>query len=389
MHSRNLMKTGVGVVALSLALGACGQKPAPAAEAPQGEATQAARATEGSEQSMRVTRIERRSLSEEIVATGRLVVREEAAVGSELSGFRVAEVYVDEGDQVEKGARLARLDGALLQAQIAQAEATMATQAATAEFKESQLARAESLGEAGAMSAEMIEMRRMEAAQARAAVNASEAAVNEMRVRQSRMTLRAPVAGVILERNLRPGEIATAGSMAPYFRIAREGLVELDAELPDTQLAHLEVGEKAFVSLPTGEVFEGEIRFLSPRVDERTGLGSARIELPYDEALRAGSFAEARFAGNQDEILTVLAGAVRYEAGGPVLMRVDENNVLQRAPVKLGERIGEYVQVVEGPPAGTRVLATGAAFQLEGDVIQPVENDEARGVANVGQAGQQ
>lgn len=384
MKSRNLMTIGAG--ALVLALGACGQKPAPAAEAPHNEQ---AKPADGSAQSMRVTRVEKRSLSDEIVATGRLVVREEAAVGSELSGFRVADVYVDEGDWVEKGDRLARLDGALLQAQIAQAEATLATQVATAEFKESQLGRAESLGEAGAMSKEMIEMRRMEAVQARAAVNASEAAVNEMKVRQSRMTLRAPVGGRILERSIRPGEIASAGGMTPYFRIARDGLVELDAELPDTQLAYLTVGEAARVTLPTGEVFEGKIRFLSPRVDERTGLGRARIELPYDDALRPGSFAEAHFEGNQDEILTVLAGAVRYESGGPVLMRVDENNQLHRAPVKLGERIGDYVQVLEGPNAGTRVLATGAAFSLEGDVIQPVEVDEARGIANVGQAGQQ
>ncbi len=388
MQPRNLMTISAG--ALALALGACGQKPAPAAEAPNGEATRSARASDGSAaQSMRVTRIESRSLSEEIVAKGRLVVREEAAVGSELSGFRVADVYVDEGDWVEKGARLARLDGALLQAQIAQAEATLATQAATAEFKESQLGRAENLGEAGAMSEEMIEMRRMEAVQARAAVDASQAGVNEMKVRQSRMTLRAPVGGMILQRTIRPGEIASAGAMTPYFRIARDGLVELDAELPDTQLAFLEVGEPAFVTLPTGEVFEGAVRFVSPRVDERTGLGRARIELPFDEALRPGSFAEARFEGNADEILTVMAGAVRYESGGPVLMRVDENNELKRAPVKLGERIGDYVQIVEGPPAGTRVLATGAAFQLEGDVITPVEVDEARGVANVGQAGQQ
>ncbi len=387
MQSRKVMTIGVG--ALALALGGCGQKPAPAAEAPVGQTAQPARANVGDAQSMRVTRVERRSLSEEIVATGRLVVREEAAVGSELSGFRVASVYVDEGDWVEKGARLAQLDGALLQAQIAQAEATMATQRATADFKDSQLARAESLGEAGAMSAEMIEMRRMEALQARASVNASEAAVNEMKVRQSRMTLRAPVAGMILERSIRPGEIASAGAMTPYFRIARDGLVELDAELPDTQLAHLSVGETAFVSLPSGETFEGVVRFVSPRVDERTGLGRARIELPYDDALRPGSFAEARFAGDTDEILTVLAGAIRYEAGGPVLMVVDDTNQLQRAPVKLGDRIGDYVQVVQGVEAGARVLATGAAFALEGDVIEPVDDNAARGVANVGQAGQQ
>ena len=358
---------GAGVIALTLH--GCGGKPAPAEEASAASAT----AANTNVQSMRVTHVELRDLSDQVLATGRLVVREEAAVGSELPGYRVAAVYVDEGDWVKQGQAMAKLDDALLQAQIAQAEATLATQKANVEFKKSQLQRAESLQLEGAFSKELLEQRRMEAASAEASLAASQAGVNEMKVRQSRMTLRAPVAGAVLQRALRPGDIS-GGSATPYFRIARDGLIELDAELPDTSLAHLKVGESAIVTLSTGETYTGKVRFISPRVDQNTNLGRARIELPYSADLRPGSFAEARFNAQSMGVLSVPASAIRYEAGGPSVMLVDETNTVRQTPVKLGQRTGDYVELVEGPPAGSRVLAIGSAFTLDGDVIKPADD---------------
>lgn len=367
--------TGAGV--MMFALHACGQKPAPAEE------TAAPKAARDS-QSMRVTRVEARDLADEFIATGRLVVREEAAVGSELPGYRVATVYVDEGDWVKQGQAMAKLDDALLQAQIAQAEATLATQRANVDFKKSQLSRAESLEQQGAFSKELLEQRRMETAGAQASLAASQAQVNEMKVRQSRMILRAPVAGMVLQRAIRPGEISTAAAATTYFRIARDGLIELDAEMPDAKLAYLKEGSPAVVTLTTGETVQGKVRFISPRVDQNTSLGRARIELPFDAALRPGSFAEARFGSSAASVLTVPAGAIRYEAGGPSVMLVNENNSVKQVPVKLGERSGDYVQLIEGPAAGSRVLAVGASFTLDGDVIQPIEEGAAQTVTAPG-----
>lgn len=375
MTSRTVMMAGAGLAALVLT--SCGQKPAPAAEA-TGEKPAA-----GDTQSMRVTRIVERSLTDDVAAQGRLVSREEAAVGSDQTGYRVQSVYVDEGDWVKRGQHLAKLDDTLLQAQIAQAEAQLATQKATLAFKDSQYDRAKTLTDEGAFSKEQLEQRRMESDIAKASLLSSEASVKEMKARQDRMILRAPVSGRILQRTIRPGDISMAGGSTPYFRIARDGLVELDAELPDSKLALLKEGDKATVTLASGEHFEGKVRFISPRVTESTSLGRARIELPFSDALRPGGFASATFAsgvGPQAKSkLTVPSSAVRYESGGPVLMVVDKDNKVSRAPVKLGERTGDYVEIVEGPPANTRVLAMGSAFTLEGDVITPLEDNGAAG----------
>lgn len=365
---------GVGMMAFTLH--ACGGKPAPAEEA------NATTDTSGL-QTMRVTQVELRDLSDEVLAAGRLVVREEAAVGSELSGYRVSAVYVDEGDWVKQGQPMARLDDALLQAQIAQAEATLATQKAAVDFRRSQLGRAELLSKEGAVSQAQLDQSRMEAASAEAALLASEANVNEMKVRQSRMVLRAPVSGMILQRTLRPGDIAAAGA-APYFRIARDGLIELDAEMPDAALSHVKIGDTVMVTLGTGEHIAGKVRFISPRVDLNTNLGRARIELPYDIDLRPGSFAQAKFNAAAAGVLTVPASAVRYEAGGASVMLVDDSNTVRQTTVKLGQRAGDFVELIDGPPAGSRVLATGSAFTLDGDVIRPIDNAAAPAAAAPG-----
>jgi HlyD family secretion protein len=369
-----------GVGMLSLGLFACGQKPAPAEEAAV-SASGSALADPGSGQSMRVTQIENRSLVGEVVATGRLVVREEAAVGSELTGYRVAAVYVDEGDWVKQGQAMAKLDDALLQAQIAQAEASLATQKANVDFKKNQLDRAVSLEKEGAFSKELLEQRKAETASAEAALLSSQAAVNEMKVREARMVLRAPVAGVVLQRTIRPGDISASVGASPYFRIASNGLIELDAELPDAKLSLMHEGTPATVTLTTGETVQGKVRFVSPRVDANTSLGRARIALPYNKSLRPGSFAEAHFNGAASDALTVLASAVRYESGGPSVMLVGDDNKVRQVPVKLGERSGDYVALVEGPPAGSRVLMVGSSFSLDGDLIQPIDGDAAPAAA--------
>jgi HlyD family secretion protein len=363
MTFRTMTLAGAGLAAL--AMSGCGQKPAPA-----GEREGAAQAAV---QSMRVVRVAMRDLSEDMIATGRLVVREEAAVSSELMGYRVQEVLVDEGDWVKQGQALARMDDTLLRAQIAQAEASLAQQKASAEFKRSQFERAQNLEAAGAFSKELLEQRRMEVMSADASVLAASALVQEMRAREARMVLRAPVAGQVLQRTLRPGDISSVGGATPYFRIARQGLVELDAEMPGASLDQLAVGEEAAVVLPSGKSVLGKVRFVSPRLEASTGLGRARIELPYDPDLRPGGFAEATFKGVAQSALTVPVSAIRYEAGGPSVMAVGDGGKVSKVGVRLGRRMGEYIQLLEGPASDTMVLATGSAFTLDGDVVLPVE----------------
>lgn len=348
--------------ALLVLLTACSQK-APTDQA--GAPAQSARAVS-------VTRVATRPIGGSFVASGLLVPFEEAAVNSELSGYRVTAVFVDEGDMVHAGQPLARLDPTLIEAKIAQAHAQVAQSQAKANQAQGEANRVRDLDGTGVLADEQIATRRGDAASAGAAVDVSRAQLKDLLTQRAQMVIRAPVSGVVLQRTIRPGAVASPGG-DPMFRIARDRRIELDAEVPEDTLATIQPGTPAQVSLPSGVGFAGSVRFVSPRIDSQTKLGRARIRLPIDPQLRAGGFARAEFQRAARTVTAVPEGAVQFEASGPLLVVIDANNHAHRQPVRTGARAGGWVELLQGPPAGSRVAMGGGAFLLEGDLVRPVD----------------
>lgn len=341
---RSTTSTVIAVLLATTALAGCGEKEAAPADAAATAPT------------VSVTTVQRRVLGGGVSASGALVSREEAAVGSELSGFRVASVSADEGDWVRAGQALAQLDDTLLRAQIDQ-------QAAQTAQAEAQAARVAELDNEGIISKEQIETRRFQAL-------AAKAALAEMKTRQSRMTIRAPVTGRILERTVRPGDVA--GGSTTWFRIARDGLVELEAQMNETDVARIRPGQGVQVTLPSGAVVNGQVRLISPRIDPNTKLAGVRVRLPVRSDLRPGGFASAMFNPTGAASVAVPESSVRYDADGASVVTVDAANKTHLVPVKTGARSGGWVELLQGPPEGARVMLGGAAFALEGNLVRPV-----------------
>ena len=359
-------RTAVSLIVLAAAaasLGAC-SKPKQAA-APSAPLT------------VSVARVSVRNMQSGLTASGLLVSREEAGVASELSGYRVAEVLVDEGASVSKGQPLARLDDTLLRAQIDQSKANLAQQQVAAERAEAEAARVDGLDNQGVLSNEAIAERRLAAKSAQAAVAVAKAQLNDLETRETRMVIRAPVGGRVLERTARPGDTSSPGTT--LFRIARDQLVELDAEVPEDKLADVHVGDHADVELPSGGSVAGTVRFISPRVDLATKLGRARIALPVRSDLRPGGFARAHFSQLSRPVPAVPEQAIRYDADGASAMVVGADDRVRRAGVKTGARAGGWVELIEGPPPGSRVALGGSAFVLEVDKVRV--NPESGGAA--------
>ncbi len=346
------------VALAALALSACGAKP---------EAKKPAAAP----LTVTVTRIQNHALSQGLTASGLLVSREEAGVASELAGYRVSAVLADEGDWVKKGQPLARLDDTLLKAQIAQAEASLQQQQVAAERSKAEADRVKGLDNQGVISEEQIVQRRLAAKSADAQVAVARAALNDLKTRDARMTIAAPVAGRVLERTARPGDTSAPGTT--LYRIARDGLVEMDAEVDEADLAQVHVGDRAEVKLPSGETVNGVVRFISPRVDAQTKLGHARIALPVRPDLRPGGFASATFQGGGHTVEAVPEAAVHFDDNGARVMEVDDNNHVHGVPVRTGRRSQGLVELVDGPPIGTRIALAGGVFLLDGDTVHPVE----------------
>ena len=318
-----------------------------------------------------VTRIVQLPLAENLTASGVLLSREEAAVGPEVAGYQVAEVLVEEGAVVSKGQPLARLDSGLLQARIDQAKAGLAQSTAVAEQSRAEADRVKTFDAKNVMSAEQIAARRFQARTAEAAVGVAHAQLDELLTQEQRLVVRAPVDGIVLERSIRPGDSASLSQ--PMFRIARDSLVELDAEVPEDALARIATGDTATVTLPFGENIQGTIRLISPRVDPQTKLGRVRVSLAPNPQLRVGGYARVAFNRAAIPVPAVAERAVQWEADGPRLITIDDNHRAHPMAVQTGIREAGFVALEQGPPVGTLVALGSGVSLLEGDLVNPVE----------------
>lgn len=346
------------------ALAGCGEKKA---EAPKAGAAPAA-----SIRTVTTALVQRRALEGGVSASGVLISREEAAVSAEVTGFRVARVLVEMGQYVRAGQPLVQLDDTLIRAQVDQAAALAAQAEVSARQAASQAERVRGLDGSGALAQEQIDQRRFAAESSRAAANAQNASLRDLQARAGKMTVRAPVSGLVLERTVRPGDLSGTGQ-APMFRIARDGLVELDAQVPESALPSIRIGSPAMVSVPDGRTVQGVVRLIGPSVQADSKLGNVRVSLPAGQNLRPGGFGQAQFGDLSADTLSVPESALRYDADGVTVMVVGAGNKVARVAVKTGRRGGGYAELVSGPPAGARVLLGASSIVLEGDTVKPVD----------------
>lgn len=315
-----------------------------------------------------VARIESRSLEGGFTASGRLVPREEVAIAPELSNYRIARVLVEEDAQVRAGQVLATLDPTLLRSQIDQARATLAQQQVQAERARAEARRVVGLEDSGVLPNESIEQRRFADRSAAASAKVAQAQLQDLLTREARLTIRAPVAGRVLQRSARPGDASSSGQV--MFTLARDNLIELDAEVPEASMADIAIGDPVDVALADGTRLQGRVRLLGARVDERTGLSRARIALPVRSDLRAGGFAHAQFMKASTALTVAPEAAIHYDADGAYMLLLDAADKVHRASVRTGRRAGGMVEIVSGAPAGRRAVLGGGAFVLEGDKVQ-------------------
>ena len=355
------MRLSLALIPLVAALALVGcHKPA----APKTTDAQQARA-------VRVVQVTPRAITGALAASGDLLPREEAAVLPEVSGFRVARVLADVGSYVKKGQTLVQLDPALIQAQVAQAEANAMQAEANALQAEDQAKRVADLDNAGVLSQEAIDQRRFQARAARANANAQAAALRDVKTRAGKLSVVSPVTGLVLERTVRPGDTSAVGT-TPWFRLARDGEIELAAQLSEEDLANIRPGQRATVTLPSGATVQGVVRLVSPQIDSQTKLGLVRVHLPVRSDIRAGGFGRAVFEEVSGFVLSVPETSIRYDADGASVVTVGPDNRVKRVPIQTGQRGNGFVQLIKGPPAGSWVVENAAAFLLDGDQVKPV-----------------
>ncbi|HJS47027.1 MAG TPA: efflux RND transporter periplasmic adaptor subunit [Gemmatimonadales bacterium] len=175
------------------------------------------------------------------------------------------------------------------------------------------------------------------------------------------VTLRAPFTGVVLEKDVVPGQTAMAGQ--PLFRLADLAVVWVEGEVFEQDLPLVRVGqpvEAEFTALP-GTVRTGRIVYVYPTVDEATRTARVRVELPNGRRdLKPGMYATLRVTVRQArQELTVPRSAVLSTGTRSLVFKRLPGGRLEPREVRVGLASDSRVQVLDGLAAGDTVVASG------------------------------
>lgn len=303
-----------------------------------------------------------------ITASGSVTAWEEVPVGAETGGLVATAVYVDEGSYVRQGQPLVQLNDALLRAQLRQQQAGVQTAEANLARDEAALARSQELKERGFLSQASLDTALANQRASTANLASARASLSETQTRLNQATLRAPVSGLIISRSVTRGQIVQAGT--EMFRMVRDGRLELDAQVPETELGLIRAGQSATISSDQVGQTTGRVRIVTPEVDAQSRLGVARIALA-GGGFRPGMFARAEIDVGSQPTITVPTAAVLYRenrAGVYVLMT---NNHVRFQQVTVLSR-SEARTSVTGLNAGAQVVVDGAGFLGDGDRVNVV-----------------
>ncbi len=292
-----------------------------------------------------------------LVLRGRSEALRSVSVRAETASS-VAATPALEGGKVKKGDVLCRLSVQARQAMLDQAWATSA-----ARKLEWQAAKA--LVAKGHRSA-------TQAASARAAYDAAQAAVRQAEIELENINIRAPFDGVFVRRDVEIGDYLTPGQSCGL--VAQLDPLIIAANAAEKDITNVHVGMKGQAELATGQRFSGIVRYVDPVADPATR--TFRVELQADNQdglLRAGMTAKLRLEGAPVLAHRIPADAMVLNDQGQLGVRVvDERNHVRFYPVKLIDDAGQGIWVT-GLPQTIRLIVEGQDFVRDGSVVETAE----------------
>ena len=306
-----------------------------------------------------------------VTATGSLAARVEMPVGVIGEGGMVSRVLVQPGDWVRAGQPLATIERSVQVEQVRSLAAQVEVARADAKLAQAQLDRAKALVGRGFISAADIDQRTATRDAAQARVNVAAAQLAEQRARTGRLDIRAPAKGLILTRAVEPGQIVGSGS-GVLFRMAKDGEMELQAQVAEGDLATLRPGNSAVVT-PIGgkEQFAGRVWQVSPVVDPTARQGIARVAIPYNPAIRPGGFAAVTITSGSGTAPLLPESAVQSDPKGNYVYVVNGKNMVERRDVTVGQVSDAGVAVTGGITGTEKIVTSAGAFLTPGQKVKP------------------
>ena len=324
------------------------------------------KAAGGSRQTVTAATVTLTNLRRTVTASGTVSAWEEVPVAAETGGLTAVAVYVDEGSYVRQGQVLVQMNDVLLRAQLRQQQAQVQLGEANVARDDAALERAQQLKARGFLSQASLDTALANQRASNANLAAARATLAQTQTHLAQATIRAPVAGLIISRSVTKGQIISAGT--ELFRMVRDGRLELDAQVPETELAQVRAGQSATVTSSEAGTTAGTVRIVTPEVNASTRLGLARISLSPGAQLRPGMFARADIDVGDQPATTVPTGAVLYRDNKPGVFTLVADGRVHFQPVVILSRTDTQTAVT-GVNVGAQVIVSGAGFLNEGDRV--------------------
>jgi RND family efflux transporter MFP subunit len=286
---------------------------------------------------------------------------QQATLDAQTAG-RVTMVNVDVNDTVGSGQVLLRLTAVEQQAGANTARAQLQAAQAMAAEAEANYRRYAALSDGQFVSRAQIDQARAARDSAIAARNAAQAQLAQAGQQAAYTVVRAPFAGVVSARLVEPGEAVAPGQ--PLLSVHAPGALRVQVLVPQSEAAAIRNAGRAQVVVGDGRTMEATSVTVFPAADAATHSVAVRVDLPdLDDPPAPGTTARVVFpiAGDPSATsLLVPGGAIvqRGEISGVYVLAGDRLSLRQ---VRLGQRLGDEVEVIAGLKAGERVVADPVA----------------------------
>lgn len=360
----------------------------------------------------------RRDLLQTVVASGRVLAPTRVSLASTVTG-RVTKVLAREGERVRAGQLLVELERDEAQAAVAQARAGVAQAEARLEqlsrftsplmaeevrqaetnlaLAQTEFERTRRLVETGAAPRSQLDDARktLDLAQSRrqstklqlasagdqgsdrrlaeAALRQARAALDATRARLAQLRIEASGDGLLLTRNVEPGEVVQPGRT--LLVLARDAPTQLVVQLDEKNLAYVRLGQAARASADAfaNDRFAARVAFLAPLVDAQRGTVEVRLDVPQPPAyLRPDMTVSVDIeVGRRPNALALPAELVREAAGGSPWVLVVKDQHAERRAIRLGVRGDGMVEVLEGLAEGDAVIPPAAGPIQPGQRVRP------------------
>lgn len=325
-----------------------------------------------------LTQPQSRQLSISLAANGSVAAWQEASVGAEANGLRVAELHASVGDRVTRGQLLATFAAESVQADVALARAAVAEAQANAAEAAANADRARAVQGSGAISAQQVNQYLTQEQTAKARVASAQAQLDAQALRLKNTRLTAPDGGIISARTATLGSVVGAGT--EMFRLIRQGRLEWRGEVTSSELGRINPGATVLVTAPGGAQMKGKVRTLAPTVDAATRNGLVYVDLltpvagsqSAPGAFRPGMYARGEFKLGNSSALTVPQTAVVVRDGFSYAYRVGPDQRVSQVKIQTGRVVDEQIEILRGVTVQDQLVESGGSFLSDGDLVKVV-----------------